>query len=430
MRKEEIFQPLSDREYGMLADIFRVILKEINYREDVDKLAPGEMGINYKTGELWVRNPHNGKVFCANSVEFWKSISKKYDRITGLLNADTVRGIRYYTDLIELEKLDTSYTPDTVIRQMYAPAILYAPVKYDNYEALGWPSKSGMVHVVKLSEEYVLIRYYADLSNLTYEGRYNQQKHLFEGWALSSGNPDDYFAETVGGGTSTAIELKVPKLFDLMSVIVRVSEDIYPGANISVNGNNPKPIIMQNGVPLDTPIVANSTIMLVYDEKKDSWVMLGSTDSVTAAILRIVLERVANALEDVEQSKSEMESTVEKVLAELEARVETKLKELSEKYDRLLTNMSNTIKTRPGNLYPILSYFTAEHDNTSEVGIIDNFNGKVDKLIVNYGQTILREEFDYTIQDNGIRFTDRIRLAIGDVLQFIVLKQQDPADEI
>ncbi|MCM1230256.1 MAG: hypothetical protein NC489_08985 [Ruminococcus flavefaciens] len=423
MRQDPSEWIMTPEQYEWLARIFRFIPKEINTSEDKEKLAPGELGINYKRGEIWVRNPHTGKIFCPNSVEFWKSISAKYNPKTKILNADTVRGITFYTDLIELEHLDTSYTPDTVIRQMYAPAILYAPVQYDNFEAINWPSASGMVYVVKITEEYVIIRYYADGSNLEYEGRYNQAKHLFEGWVLSSGNPDDYFSDSEGGGDHTNINLNISQLYDLMTVIVHVTEELSPGADLSVNNGPAKPILWQTGQPLDTEVAANTTIMLIYDELRDAWIMLNSTDSVTAAILRIVLERVADALKKVDDSKSDMETKVDEKLEEIDTRVDTKLKELSEKYDRLLENMSNTIITRPGNLVPVISYFEAGHDNIDAVETIDDFDGSVDVLLVNYGQTILRAGMDYSVVNNGIALTDKIKLMKGDILQFIVMKQ-------
>ncbi len=424
--REPTGHPLSEEQCALLSQIFRFIPKEINTTEDRDKLAPGELGINYKRGEIWVRNPHTGKIFCPNSVEFWKSISEKYDARKKQLNADLVRGITFYTNLIELERINASFSPDTVIRQMVAPAILYAPVKYENYKAMNWPTSSGMVYVVKITERSVIIRYYADGTNLEYEGRYNQDKHLFEGWVLSNGSPDDYFSDTTGGGTDIKLTLDIPDLYDLMSVIVHVTEEISPGAELSVNDGPPKPIIMQNGKPLDTIIVANTTIMLVYDELKDIWVLLNSTDSLTGTILRIVLGRVADALEDVDQSKEDMEQKVNEAIKSIEQHVNDKLTELSEKYDRLLENMSNTILTRPGNLVPMISYFEAVHDATVEIENIENFDGTVDKLLVNYGQTILREGLDYEVHGNGIRLRGDFSLMATDIIQFIVMKQAKP----
>ena len=183
---------------------------------------------------------------------------------------------------------------------------------------------------------------------------------------------------------------------------------------------------MQNGKPLDTIIVANTTIMLVYDELKDIWVLLNSTDSLTGTILRIVLGRVADALEDVDQSKEDMEQKVNEAIKSIEQHVNDKLTELSEKYDRLLENMSNTILTRPGNLVPMISYFEAVHDATVEIENIENFDGTVDKLLVNYGQTILREGLDYEVHGNGIRLRGDFSLMATDIIQFIVMKQAKP----
>ena len=52
----------------LLSNIFRVMIKEIVTDEDKEKLAPGEMGINYKEGSFYIRNPHTGELFTPNSL--------------------------------------------------------------------------------------------------------------------------------------------------------------------------------------------------------------------------------------------------------------------------------------------------------------------------------------------------------------------------
>ena len=72
----------------LLSNIFRVMIKEIVTDEDKEKLAPGEMGINYKEGSFYIRNPHTGELFTPNSLSHLNQILSKYEDTTNLLNAD------------------------------------------------------------------------------------------------------------------------------------------------------------------------------------------------------------------------------------------------------------------------------------------------------------------------------------------------------
>lgn len=82
------------------------------------------------------------------------------------------------------------------------------------------------------------------------------------------------------------------------------------------------------------------------------------------------------------------------------------------------------LKTRPGNLDTYLSTYTAETDGISEISNISNFNASVDKIIINFNQTILQYGRDYVVDTttNGIRLIS-FTLNAGDILQFTVLAQ-------
>ena len=68
--------------------------------------------------------------------------------------------------------------------------------------------------------------------------------------------------------------------------------------------------------------------------------------------------------------------------------------------------------------------YTAEEDNVSAIPI-DDFNVGVDKLLmVNYGQTILREGTDYVLTDTGIGLT-QFSLNTGDIVQFVIVVQAE-----
>lgn len=198
MRRDPVQDKISPEEAALLADIFRLILQEVRSDEDKHKLAPGELGINYKTKTLYIRNPYTGEIFSPNSLEHLAQILTKYDYKNNILNADRVSEITFYNRLTQLDKLGVDFTPDSVIRQMHAPAILFGSVEYANYEVLGWPSDSGVCVAYKSDEEHVLIRYYDNRTYITYEGRYNHAKHFFEGWAIGGGAADSIYAESIG----------------------------------------------------------------------------------------------------------------------------------------------------------------------------------------------------------------------------------------
>ena len=69
---------------------------------------------------------------------------------------------------------------------------------------------------------------------------------------------------------------------------------------------------------------------------------------------------------------------------------------------------------------------TATSDGIAQIVEIEGFDGTVDKLVVNYGQTLLRVDLDYVVVGNGIQFMNDVSINTGEVVQFIVLKQDKP----
>lgn len=81
------------------------------------------------------------------------------------------------------------------------------------------------------------------------------------------------------------------------------------------------------------------------------------------------------------------------------------------------------LKDQPGKFDTKFVVYTADADDTTDI-IIDGFNGLVDKLFVNFGQTVLRENVDYQITPEGIRLIS-FKLAAGDIIQFMIIIQSD-----
>lgn len=393
---------ISPYQQQLLAEIFRVILKEIVSDEDKEQLAPGEIGISYGENTLYVKNPHTGELISPNSTEFINQILSKYDHLTNILNADKVNGIRFYSHINQLTQLGISLTPDSIIRQMEYPGILMSPVTYDNYEVMGFPSNSGMILVFKVSPEFVMVSYYDFNTYTTYDGRYNRFKHMFDGWIVS-GNVDNEYVETEGGGDHTNIRSD-KELTDMMLLTVRVTETLNPGCTVRYNGSEPYPIVNADGSELSDQIAANNIIMLIYDEQEHVWRLVSGDESSVSATVNIMGDRLENM--QVEMNKIVEESN-------------KKLTELKNYVDQQV----DILKARPGKIDDISILYTATQDN-ERVFNITSFNYQKDKLIINYNQTVLRKDTDYTFTNEGHVQLLTFGLNVNDKLLFIILKQE------
>lgn len=364
---------MTEYQMSLLADIFRIIVKEIRSDEDKEKLAPGEMGISYIEGSFYIRDPHTGELFSPNSVEHIKQILNNYNPVTGELNADRVNHIRFYTSLSQLTQIGISLDADTAIRQMTVPSVMYAPVEYENYESMNFPSQKGLFTVVKVNEEFVQCSFSDLIHNLEYDGIYNSEKHLFESWIPRGSRDLTDMGETTTGGT--VINISYGKdYYDMTVITVRVNEDILPGAMISVDGKTALPLVMVDGSPLDFTIPANTIIMLVYDDKRKVWVYCNpATDDVQSIINQILASRVSN------------------------------------------------VSVTPS----VTGYLYTVQQEGVETITITNYNKNTDILMVNYGQTMLRQGIDYLFDsstNNTIHISNGIKLATGDQLYFQIVK--------
>lgn len=391
----------------LLSNIFRVMIKEIVTDEDKEKLAPGEMGINYKEGSFYIRNPHTGELFTPNSLSHLNQILSKYEDTTNLLNADRAGGIRFYSNISQLTQLGISLTADSIIRQMEYPGILMSPVEYENYEILGMPSNSGMILVFKAAPEFVIATYYDNLTRITYQGRYNPFKQFFEGWICQDAPSGFITAE----GDADRIKIRMENLpEDMEPITLRVPYGVNPGATISVNNQAFQPIITASGETLGSTITANNIIMLIYDDMRKSWILSNSNESTINSVITVLRERVETATADIDKA----------------------VKDYRERLDQLTKSVNDDIaalKARPGVISNVTSDLTVTQDNLNMITGVTGFDHRYDKLLVNFQQTILRQGLDYTIdEESGNLYFKDIRFNSGDVLQFIVLKQARPTE--
>ena len=273
----------------LLSQIFRVILKEIKTGEDKEKLAPGEIGISYTEGTLYVKNPYTGELTSPNSIEHVSQILSKFNPKSGKLDADTVSYIKFYSSTNQLDQVGTSMTADTIIRQMDSPSILHAIVEYDNPEAFGFPSKSGLLSVVKLDPAFVTAVYHDLDSNTTYDGYYMSEEHMLYGWI-----PRTIFnspAITTTGGT--VVRANYGKEYtDLDIVPLYTNIEIMAGATLTLDGKETHPITHIDGNPLKGIISANNVIMLIYDGIQKSWIFCPSNVNPQTVINQMLAGRI------------------------------------------------------------------------------------------------------------------------------------------
>lgn len=261
---------LTAEQLAMLAEIFRLIPREIRDDSDKEKLAPGELGISYVEGALYFRNPYTGELFSPTHSANLIPVLDHYNPNNRTFNADTVGRVTVYSKLYQLENLPIEYTPDTTIRQMLAPSVFFGRIAYDNYEQLGWPSKEGLCIIHKASVSDVHISFYDSNSFSSYTGRYNATTHQFINWSI------DHMISTSGKteGSGTDIYVNQDKeLHDLDFVTIQVTGDIAPHAKITFNGLEAMPIVDVKGEPIESTIAANNCIMLLFDEASERWIL-------------------------------------------------------------------------------------------------------------------------------------------------------------
>ena len=88
-----------------------------------------------------------------------------------------------------------------------------------------------------------------------------------------------------------------------------------------------------------------------------------------------------------------------------------------------LTAEINKIRKMPGNLYIANTTYTAPSDNTTTF-VVAGFSPATHKmLLINYGQTVLRPNIDYTMDSTGIITLTGIVLSEGDIIQATYAEQ-------
>ena len=353
---------LTDEEIALLSGIFRVILKEIRGDEDKHNLAPGEPGIDYETGVMYVRNPHTGNLITPNGLEQMRMMMRHFDA-HGDLNSEYLRDLALYTNLADLPEPLPNTTPDTVISHMtHIPSVFVGPIESDS---VSWPSKKGTLIVVKFDEETVMIRYFDAINNAAYYGIYNAEDHLFDGW-------NAYYVigpfTKVTDDTEINVELDIG-LEDLATFTVKLVNGLQANASVILNGSDSKAIVDRNGNPIDYPIAENNSIMLIYDEFQDAWVLNDSGDSATLAGVDILRRRISSLNQDVLDLADSTTTRIEELSNSVDQRFDDLELEVSSKFSDVYNNI-DTIDERVDNLE------TNSATKTELAAAKDELNGK------------------------------------------------------
>ena len=175
------------------------------------------------------------------------------------------------------------------------------------------------------------------------------------------GNNTVHINRALSDGTARALSVRLKKtvLEDNFPLLLTLHTGLECEPTLSFNGGDPKEIISASGDRIPGGQIEGSTILLVWNEKLDKWILL-SSDNFTD-ITKIVLP------------------------------VETEYT------------------------------FQADADDTSII-VIPGFNKKSDKLSINYGQTILRAGIDYEFlatANNAVKLLG-FGLDAGEILYFTI----------
>ncbi len=384
----------SQEQLQMLSEIFRIYVKEIATNNDKEHLGPGEIGIDYTNGSIVIRNPHTGELFYPNSVEFGNMISAKYDNTTGLLNADTLNGIPLFVDIEELNYSDSGITHrdiDAIIEALPDKAILMARVLDSMYELHNLPAEDGILTIYKIidtNSTNIMISYYDSETCIKYDGKYNKYTHLFESWMITNSNimNTECYDTQLGGMSAVIHYTETPEIDDMTSITVRITNQLSPGAKLTVNGIEAKDIYNPDGSLYMREIPANTVTTFIYDKEMDGWVIVPTTRSASSVITQLFKDRINSVIRF----------------------VETRFQE-------------NAVL--PGRIITSSSVYTASTNNVTTIPYPTDYVAGIDKLMVNYAQTLLRQDVDYTLNENNLTLINNISLAAGDKIQFIVLKQ-------
>ena len=271
-------------------------------------------------------------------------------------------------------------------------------------------------------------------------------------------------------GQHILVDMSYHLLCDYYTLLVRLKHDLLSAPTLKCVDGPAEPICDCFGTPVRRGYKKGSYLWLVYSEKEHTWYSLGHGQLDITELLPTILTASGEAnfvgyRYDEDTSKF-IEAVVEHGLGEVPTYIDVAACEppgvgntigdvwyhadenylyvgntgnATSKFRWTVTTQKDTVdirtyidqeleklKQRPGTIVTKLAVYEATADGISTITSISGFNGVVDKLIVNFNQTILRENTDYIIltTENGIQLKT-FTLSQGDILQFTIFKQED-----
>ena len=479
---------LSETTLKKFADIFSFWIRKVE-DGDEDTIEPGELCIKPlepEGGIIYWRDPVTGKLITPNTLEDLDIILDHFDKEDGTLSADLVGGVRFYTSIFDVKLGDgATYTVDSILSYMVDKSVLISAVNQpDDYNILGWPTPSGMVNAVKISNDSLRVTFVDSETSSVYNGIYDTNRHLFIRWQIDEDFSINY-AELVGDDTKVRADA-FAEVKDFETWNLKTPYQLQPNVLLQLNDSDYMTIVNIDGSVLEDVIPKNSVICITYDDYRKHWLLLKQTRSITSQLLEVMGERIAISTDDnkeaikdmqkdifdfkltvvnnINEFKTEINNTIIKIKNELDKTLETIQNELDKDIEDIKTDVNNKIDEHVKDIDKRFETITNDfnnsineinkqiqnidyiyYNNTSKliintIDIIVNEDNmttfivddsicdlSVDLIIVNVNQTILQygEDNDYIvdIDNNRIKLCEGRVCNIGDKVHITVIKQ-------
>lgn len=403
---------ISNETLALFSEIFQFWIRRIGDGEE-KTVAPGELCIKPladEGGVLYWRDPITGQLITPNSLEDLQIILDHFNKEDGTMSADKVGGIRFYTNLNDIKLGDgVNQTPDTIISHMDSKSILLAPVEFPtDYKVLNWPSASGLVTIVKMSNDTVRAEYTDRETSNTWTGIYNAVTHEFIRWQFSEDASANYLLAQ-GNEFKLRADSPVP-VHDFEVWSIKLPTNVQPTATLQINDSEYMMLKTVTGEPIKEILSINSVIMITFDGYRKCWVLLSETRSIASQLMQIMAIRLDSQTGDLTALIGEVRTFIEETKDVIGA----------------IHNRLDRLEKSPGKIVYDSRIFTITETNRNEIILDKSFAAVgVDIILANLGQTILQIGVDYTTNanTNALTFSAGRTLSVGDTIQIIVIKQ-------
>lgn len=287
-------------------------------------------------------------------------------------------------------------------------------------------------------------------------------------------SPNFYRVEAKGqSGQHLSVDITDNQLCDFFTLAIRLSHDLQAAPTVKCINGPARPIVDAYGNPIGGGYKAGSFLWVVYNEKLETWYSMSHGQYDVSGHFRQneEAEGIANFIGRVPRTVGDTRDYGEVIIphglsvapsniqiipieppetdafgrlavigdiwshaddtyiyvgntgnATSKFRWIAQTTSANTDFKKTLTEAVEELKARPGNLFTRTVVYEAQEDGVCQIAIED-YDSTTDKIIlVNYGQTILRERMDYIVDTNGV-FLTNMALAQGEIIQFVLAKQ-------